>query len=96
MLSKELPVPCTVVMADINGLKEANDTLGHEAGDELIIGSAECLRNGFDGIDAIYRLGDDECEATAAVWQRLLFFAGRLMIVPRAPDSFPGEQRMVL
>ena len=59
-LSKRLPVPCTVVMADINGLKEANDTLGHEAGDELIIGSAECLGRSFDGIDTIYRLGGDE------------------------------------
>jgi diguanylate cyclase (GGDEF)-like protein len=59
-LSKQLPVPCTVVMADINGLKEANDTLGHEAGDELIIGSAECLRKSFEGIDTIYRLGGDE------------------------------------
>ena len=59
-LSKQLPVPCTVVMADINGLKEANDTLGHEAGDELIIGSAECLRKSFDGIDTVYRLGGDE------------------------------------
>lgn len=59
-LSKQLPVPCTVVMADINGLKEANDTLGHEAGDELIIGSAECLRRSFDGIDTVYRLGGDE------------------------------------
>ena len=59
-LSKHLPVPCTVVMADINGLKEANDTLGHEAGDELIIGAAECLRKSFDGIDTVYRLGGDE------------------------------------
>ena len=59
-LSKQLPVPCTVVMADINGLKEANDTLGHEAGDELIIGSAVCLRKSFDGVDSIYRLGGDE------------------------------------
>ena len=47
-------------MADINGLKEANDTLGHEAGDELIIGSAECLRRSFYGIDTVYRLGGDE------------------------------------
>ena len=59
-LSKHLPVPCTVVMADINGLKEANDTLGHEAGDELIIGAAECLRKSFDGIETVYRLGGDE------------------------------------
>lgn len=59
-LSKQKSLPCTVVMADINGLKEANDTLGHEAGDELIIGSAECLRKSFDGIDTIYRIGGDE------------------------------------
>ena len=59
-LSKHLPVPCTVAMADINGLKEANDTLGHEAGDEMIIGAAECLRKSFDGIDTVYRLGGDE------------------------------------
>jgi diguanylate cyclase (GGDEF)-like protein len=59
-LSTQLPVPCTLVMADINGLKETNDTLGHEAGDELIIGSAECLRKSFDGIDTIYRIGGDE------------------------------------
>ena len=47
-------------MADINGLKEVNDTLGHEAGDELIIASAECLRKSFDGIETVYRLGGDE------------------------------------
>ena len=58
-LSKQLPVPCTLVMADINGLKETNDTLGHEAGDELIIGSAECLRKSFDGIETLYRIGGD-------------------------------------
>ena len=59
-LSNELPVPCTIVMADINGLKEVNDNLGHEAGDELIIASAECLKKCFDGIDTVYRIGGDE------------------------------------
>ena len=59
-LSKELPALCCVVMADINGLKTANDTLGHEAGDELIIGAAECLRKSFEGVETIYRLGGDE------------------------------------
>jgi diguanylate cyclase (GGDEF)-like protein len=59
-LSKQLPVPCTVVMADINGLKETNDTFGHQAGDELIIGAAKCLRRSFAGTDRIYRTGGDE------------------------------------
>ncbi len=47
-------------MMDINGLKETNDTYGHEAGDELLVGAAECLRRSFAGIDTIYRIGGDE------------------------------------
>ncbi len=58
--AKEMPAYCCVVNADINGLKQINDRLGHEAGDELIIASAECLRRGFAGIDTIYRIGGDE------------------------------------
>ena len=59
-LSRELPSGCQVVMADINGLKETNDTFGHDAGDELIVGAAECLRQAFEGIDSIFRIGGDE------------------------------------
>ena len=58
--SKELPAGCKVVVADINGLKETNDRLGHNAGDELIIGAAECIRQSFEGTDMIYRIGGDE------------------------------------
>ncbi|MCR5663681.1 MAG: GGDEF domain-containing protein [Oscillospiraceae bacterium] len=49
-----------LIMADINGLKDTNDTIGHEAGDELIIGASECLRGAFEEIDSIYRIGGDE------------------------------------
>ena len=59
-LEEATPAYCCVIMADINGLKTANDTMGHPAGDELIMGSAECLRQSFEGVDAIYRLGGDE------------------------------------
>ena len=59
-LSRETPSYCCVIMADVNGLKAANDMYGHEAGDELIVGSAQCLRQSFAGIDTIYRLGGDE------------------------------------
>ena len=47
-------------MADVNGLKKTNDTIGHIAGDELITGASECLTAAFDGIDTIYRTGGDE------------------------------------
>ena len=58
--TEKMPAYCCVVLADINGLKQINDRIGHEAGDELITASAECLRRGFAGIDSIYRIGGDE------------------------------------
>ena len=59
-LAKEMPADLCVVMADLNGLKRANDTMGHEAGDELIIGASECLSQAFDGAGTVYRIGGDE------------------------------------
>ena len=66
-LEKDPPDNCCVVTADINGLKQVNDTYGHSAGDELIIGAAECLSKCFEDVGEIYRLGGDEfCVITAA------------------------------
>ncbi|SDB06645.1 transporter substrate-binding domain-containing diguanylate cyclase [Eubacterium oxidoreducens] len=45
---------------DVNGLKQANDTLGHEAGDELIKAAAQCMKKAFDTYGDIYRTGGDE------------------------------------
>ncbi len=47
-----------VLFADINKLKETNDTLGHDAGDELIINATAILRRFFE--NNIYRVGGDE------------------------------------
>ena len=48
-----------IVMADVNGLKQANDTYGHEAGDTLLKGAADCLKTAFENAD-VYRVGGDE------------------------------------
>lgn len=48
------------VMCDINYLKETNDNFGHEAGDELIKGGAQCLNEAFNDVGKCYRLGGDE------------------------------------
>lgn len=45
---------------DINGLKEVNDTYGHEAGDELIIGAARSIEQCFGEKGKILRIGGDE------------------------------------
>lgn len=50
----------SIVMMDLNGLKAANDNIGHEAGDELIIGAAKCMNNAFSGLGNAYRVGGDE------------------------------------
>lgn len=45
---------------DLNGLKEANDAFGHEAGDRLIKAFADILRTVFDNGETIGRMGGDE------------------------------------
>lgn len=37
---------------DVNGLKIVNDNFGHSAGDELIIGAAQCLKNALSLMEA--------------------------------------------
>lgn len=55
---QKLPDSFVVFSMDINGLKEANDMLGHEAGDELICGAAYCIKQVTSG--ECFRTGGDE------------------------------------
>ena len=55
-----LPDGFAAVMLDIDGLKFVNDSLGHEAGDELIVGAAACIKQVFDGLGRCFRTGGDE------------------------------------
>jgi diguanylate cyclase (GGDEF)-like protein len=50
----------SLVMLDLNGLKQVNDRLGHQAGDERICAVADCLRATMRATDAAYRTGGDE------------------------------------
>ena len=45
---------------DINGLKKANDTYGHEGGDEIICAAATCINEVFKDYGKCYRTGGDE------------------------------------
>ena len=49
-----------VIFWDINFLKKINDTIGHEAGDKLIISVAESIRMITGESDYGYRIGGDE------------------------------------
>ena len=50
----------TFAAFDLNGLKKTNDSKGHDAGDELIRGGAECIMQAFGQYGKLYRTGGDE------------------------------------
>jgi diguanylate cyclase (GGDEF)-like protein/PAS domain S-box-containing protein len=49
-----------VLFIDLDGFKNANNTLGHAQGDLLLCRAAECLRQAVSGCDVVARLGGDE------------------------------------
>ena len=63
MNDKPLHEDLVYLIADVNGLKAANDTIGHHAGDELINGAASCLTSVLSDYGKIYRIGGDEFAA---------------------------------
>jgi len=48
------------VSIDANGLKVVNDTKGHVAGDELLIGVSECMKKSLSSYGKLFRTGGDE------------------------------------
>ncbi|MEW6023897.1 MAG: GGDEF domain-containing protein [Pseudomonadota bacterium] len=62
-LARRRHASCSVIYADIDGLKLVNDQLGHAAGDELIRDAAAVLRESLRDSDVLARLGGDEFAA---------------------------------
>ncbi|HKR58179.1 MAG TPA: diguanylate cyclase [Pyrinomonadaceae bacterium] len=56
-----------MVYADLDGLKQINDSYGHKEGDRALIKTAEILRETFRNSDILGRLGGDEFTVFAAV-----------------------------
>jgi diguanylate cyclase (GGDEF)-like protein/PAS domain S-box-containing protein len=53
----------TLVLFDVDHLKEINDTIGHDAGDRVLCSVADRLRNALAGGAVVARLGGDEFAA---------------------------------
>lgn len=72
--------PAAVLHIDLDGFKEVNDTLGHEAGDEVLKSFAQLLSDAAPGA-LVARLGGDEFAALLAgddPEQAALELAGRI------------------
>ncbi len=52
--------PVSIILADMDDLKETNDTRGHDAGDELIRRACAFLRSTIREGDILARIGGDE------------------------------------
>ncbi len=61
-LGKDLvrSAPVSIILIDIDGLKIVNDTLGHKAGDDLLISAAKIISESFRQVDIVARIGGDE------------------------------------
>ena len=89
-LDASMPAQLAVFLVDVNGLKSANDTIGHEAGDELICGTARCVENTLGLNGRTFRIGGDEFVALADMTDAQAKAA--LAALKRETNSWSGER----
>ena len=59
-LANRMQTPYCLLFIDLDGLKQINDTLGHETGDRALVDAAQLLQRTFRNTDIVARLGGDE------------------------------------
>ncbi len=86
---------------DLDGFKNINDTMGHEAGDEVLIEVARCIEKTIRGGDTVARLGGDEfailllglgqAEECVATLERLLAAIAQPLTIKNKPCSISAS-----
>ena len=70
----------SICFADVNGLKQVNDQIGHDAGDDMITSVVEVMKEQIRQTDFIVRMGGDEflivliktgTKTAETVWKRI-------------------------
>jgi diguanylate cyclase (GGDEF)-like protein/PAS domain S-box-containing protein len=87
-----------VLFLDLDGFKEINDTLGHDAGDRVLVELGRSLRVGVRSGDLVVRLGGDEfcvlCESVENA-QELLDLGQRICDIVSIPMRVHGREVQV-
>ena len=80
---------------DLDGFKQINDTLGHSAGDAMLIYTAQTIRRHLGEGDFVARTGGDEfvvlCKADSGLGD-FADLARRLIDSMRTPPSYEGHE----
>ena len=92
-LAKRKHMMVALLMIDMDGFKQINDTYGHEGGDQLLIEIAARLKRSLRESDTITRLGGDEFLLVAAEIEsedQAAAMAGRALESVRRPFQLPA------
>ena len=90
--------PLGVLMVDLDGFKHVNDTLGHAAGDALLVQVARRLSGAARDGDVLVRMGGDEFTLIAtdlSAGRDVGVVAGRLIAALAAPFAVDGRELFV-
>lgn len=87
-LDKERQLPISMIMADLNNLKLANDTFGHAKGDEMLKKAAAVITESCRSEDIIARWGGDEF----LIYLPQTNMSEALEICSRIKSSFEGVE----
>ncbi|MBK9797706.1 MAG: diguanylate cyclase [Holophagaceae bacterium] len=85
--SKHFGHPLSVALFAVEGFKEANDALGHAAGDDILQAVGVMLRMGFRSHDVVCHVGVEEFLVICP----LTNYAGTIFLIERIRASLPGK-----
>jgi len=86
---------CAILFVDLDRFKIINDSLGHAAGDTLLVEMANRLRSSLRASDVVARLGGDEFMIVLneiANGQQVATVAGNLLSILSKPLELSGQE----